>query len=112
MKVVITGGSGFIGSHLADFLIDSDYEVVVVDNLSIGRLENISHLLEHSKFTLLQADITDFDAIEIVFKDTDWVFHLAALADIVPSIENPTEYYQSNVNGTFNVLEACRKVSC
>ena len=109
MKVVITGGSGFIGSHLADFLIDSDYEVVVVDNLSIGRLENISHLLEYSKFTFLQADITDFDAIEIMFKDTDWVFHLAALADIVPSIENPTEYYQTNVNGTFNVLEACRK---
>ena len=109
MKVVITGGSGFIGSHLADFLINSNYEVVVVDNLSIGRLENISHLLEHSKFTFLQADITDFDAIEIVFKDTDWVFHLAALADIVPSIENPNEYYQTNVSGTFNVLEACRK---
>ena len=109
MKVVITGGSGFIGSHLADFLIDSDYEVVVVDNLSIGRIENISHLLVHSKFTFLQADITDFDAIEIVFKGADWVFHLAALADIVTSIENPNEYYQSNVNGTFNVLEACRK---
>ena len=109
MKVVITGGSGFIGSHLADFLIDSDYEVVVVDHLSIGRLENISHLLEHSKFTFLQADITDFDAIENMFKDAYWVFHLAALADIVPSIENPTEYYKSNVNGTFNVLQACRK---
>jgi len=109
MKVVITGGSGFIGSHLADFLIDSDYEVVVVDNLSIGRLENISHLLAHSKFTFLQADITDFDAIEFVFKGADWVFHLAALADIVPSIENPNEYYQSNVSGTLNVLEACRK---
>jgi len=109
MKSIVTGGAGFIGSHLADFLIESDYEVVVVDNLSIGRLENISHLLEHSKFTFLQADITDFDAIEIVFKDADWVFHLAALADIVPSIENPNQYYQSNVNGTFNVLEACRK---
>ena len=109
MKVVITGGSGFIGSHLADFLIDSDYEVVVVDNLSIGRLENISHLLAHSKFTFLQADITDFDTIESVFKGADWVFHLAALADIVPSIENPNEYFQSNVSGTLNVLEACRK---
>ena len=109
MKSIITGGAGFIGSHLADFLVDSDYEVVVVDNLSIGRLENITHLLEHSKFTFLQADITDFDAIEIVFKDADWVFHLAALADIVPSIANPTEYYQTNVSGTFNVLEACRK---
>ena len=109
MKVVITGGSGFIGSHLADFLIDSDYEVVVVDNLSIGRVENISHLLERPSFTFIEADITNFDEIEPIFKDTDWVFHLAALADIVPSIENPTEYYKSNVNGTFNVLQACRK---
>ena len=109
MRVIITGGCGFIGSHLADFLIDSNNEVVVVDNLSIGRLENINHLFEHSKFTFLQADITDFDSIEIVFKDADWVFHFAALADIVPSIENPNEYYRSNVNGTFNVLEACRK---
>ncbi len=109
MKVVITGGSGFIGSHLANFLIDLNYEVVVIDNLSIGRLENITELIEHSKFTFLQADITDFNAIDFIFKDAEWVFHLAALADIVPSIENPNEYYQSNVNGTFNVLEACRK---
>jgi UDP-glucose 4-epimerase len=108
-KVVITGGAGFIGSHLSDFLIDSDYDVVVIDNLSIGRIENISHLLKHPKFTFLQADITDFDAIESVFKEADWVFHLAALADIVPSIENPDTYFDSNVNGTFNVLEACRK---
>jgi UDP-glucose 4-epimerase len=109
MKSIVTGGAGFIGSHLADFLIDSGHEVLVVDNLSIGRLENIKHLLEYSKFTFLQADITEFNAIEIVFKDADWVFHLAAMADIVPSIENPTEYYKSNVNGTFNVLQACRK---
>jgi len=109
MKVVITGGAGFIGSHLADFLIDSDHEVVVIDNLSIGRLENISHLLESSSFSFIEADITNFDEIEPIFKDIDWVFHLAALADIVPSIENPTEYYKSNVNGTFNILQACRK---
>jgi len=109
MKVIITGGAGFIGSHLADFLIDLDYEVVVLDNLSIGRLENINHLLDRSKFTFLEADITNFDEIESIFQNTDWVFHLAALADIVPSIENPTEYYKSNVNGTFNVLQACRK---
>jgi len=109
MKVIITGGAGFIGSHLADFLVDLNYEVVVVDNLSIGRLENISHLLKHPTFTFLQADITNFDEIESIFKNVDWVFHLAALADIVPSIENPTEYYKSNVTGTFNVLQACRK---
>jgi UDP-glucose 4-epimerase len=109
MKALITGGAGFIGSHLADFLIDSDYEVVVIDNLSIGRLENISELLENPKFTFIQANIVDFNEIEGNFKGADWVFHLAALADIVPSIESPKEYYESNVNGTFNVLEACRK---
>jgi UDP-glucose 4-epimerase len=109
MKAVVTGGAGFIGSHLADLLIELNCEVVVIDNLSVGRLENISHLVENSKFTFVQADICNFDLIEPIFKSADWVFHLAALADIVPSIDNPTEYYRSNVNGTFNVLQACRK---
>jgi UDP-glucose 4-epimerase len=109
MKVVITGGSGFIGSHLADYLIELNHEVIVIDNLSIGRTENISHLLENPKFTFLKADIVDYESIENIFKNIDWVFHLAALADIVPSIENPTEYYLSNVNGTFNILQACKK---
>ena len=109
MKAMITGGCGFIGSHLADFLIDSNYEVVVVDNLSIGRLDNISKLLDKSKFSFFQVDITDFDKLEVHFKGVDLVFHLAALADIVPSIENPQSYYEVNVTGTFNVLEACRK---
>ena len=109
MKVMITGGCGFIGSHLADFLIDSNYEVVVVDNLSIGRLDNISQLLDKSNFSFFQVDITDFDKLEVHFKGVDLVFHLAALADIVPSIEKPESYYQVNVSGTFNVLESCRK---
>jgi UDP-glucose 4-epimerase len=109
MKTIITGGAGFIGSHLSDALIELGIEVIVIDNLSVGRRENISHLFESSKFTFIEADISDFDKIEYIFKDVDWVFHLAALADIVPSIENPTEYYKSNVNGTFNVLQSCRK---
>lgn len=106
---IVTGGCGFIGSHLADNLIKLNYEVVVIDNLSVGRKENISQLNENSKFTFVDADISNFDLIEPFFKGADLVFHLAALADIVPSIENPTEYYKSNVNGTFNVLQACRK---
>ena len=109
MKALITGGAGFIGSHLADFLIELSYDVIVIDNLSVGRRENIDHLVENSKFIFMQADICNFDVIEPLFKNVDSVFHLAALADIVPSIENPTEYYKSNVNGTFNVLQACRK---
>mgnify|MGYP000197385963 FL=1 len=109
MKVVITGGAGFIGSHLVDFLIDAGNEVLVIDNLSIGRVENITHHLDNPSFDFLKADIVDYEAIESSFREVDWVFHLAAMADIVPSIENPTEYYKSNVNGTFNVLQACRK---
>ena len=87
---IVTGGCGFIGSHLADYLIKLNYEVVVIDNLSVGRRENISQLNENSKFTFVDADISNFDLIEPIFRGADWVFHLAALADIVPSIENPT----------------------
>ena len=106
---IVTGGCGFIGSHLADNLIKLNFKVVVIDNLSVGRRENISHLNGNSKFTFVDADISNFDLIEPIFRGADLVFHLAALADIVPSIENPTEYYKSNVTGTFNVLQACRK---
>ena len=109
MKAIITGGAGFIGSHLADFLIDLNFEVTVIDNLSIGRKENILHLFENKKFNFIEADICKFEEIESIFQGIDWVFHLAALADIVPSIENPKDYFLSNVDGTFNVLEACRQ---
>jgi len=109
MKALVTGGAGFIGSHLADLLIELNCEVLVLDNLSIGRKENIEHLEANSDFTFINADICNLDEIEPLFKNVHWVFHLAALADIVPSIENPTEYFKSNVNGTFNVLQACRK---
>ena len=109
MKIIVTGGAGFIGSHLVDSLLSLKHDVVSIDNLSVGRFENISHHIENPHFSFLNADIANFDQIESVFENTDWVFHLAALADIVPSIEKPKEYYMSNVNGTFNVLEACRK---
>ena len=109
MKAIVTGGAGFIGSHLADLLIELNCEVLVLDNLSIGRKENIDHLEVNSNFTFINADICNLDEIEPLFKNVHWVFHLAALADIVPSIENPTEYFKSNVNGTFNVLQACRR---
>jgi UDP-glucose 4-epimerase len=109
MKALITGGCGFIGSHLADELIRLNFQVVVLDNLSTGRTENISQLIENPNFSFHEVDIVNFDEILPIFDKVDWVFHLAALADIVPSIENPKSYYYSNVNGTFNVLEASRK---
>ena len=109
MKTIITGGCGLLGSHLADLLIKLNNEVVVIDNLRVGRQENISQLIDNPKFSFIQADISNYDEIEPFFEGADWVFHLAALADIVPSIENPNEYYKSNVTGTFNVLQTCRK---
>lgn len=108
MRTLVTGGAGFIGSHLVDHLLNDGHEVVVLDNFSTGRPENLAHLKDKACFHLQQVDITDLEAIRPYFDDVDWVFHLAALADIVPSIRQPIEYHRSNVDGTVNVLEASR----
>lgn len=107
MKTIVTGGAGFIGSHLVEELIAAGYEVIILDNLSTGRLENISSV--YNKILFAEVDIADFEAIEGYFNGVDYVFHLAALADIVPSIKNPLSYHRSNVDGTLSVLEASRK---
>jgi UDP-glucose 4-epimerase len=105
-SVLITGGAGFIGSHLMDALIEKGNNIIVLDNFSTGRPQNLKHLSD--KIQLIECDISKSGEWQNKFKNVEKVFHLAALADIVPSIENPDSYYQSNVNGTFNVLEACR----
>ena len=107
--VLVTGGAGFIGSHITEKLLNDNCKVTVIDNFSTGRPENLEHLKKHPNLTLIKADVTDFDKISKYFKDVDWVFHLAALADIVPSIQRPSDYFKSNVDGTFSVLEASRK---
>jgi UDP-glucose 4-epimerase len=108
MKTLITGGAGFIGSHLAELLIARGHEVIVVDNLLSGRMKNLQTVSGHAKFSFVQADIRDVAAMAPLFVGVDWVFHLAGLADIVPSIEMPEQYYSTNVTGTFNVLECAR----
>ena len=108
-RAVVTGGAGFIGSHLVDLLLENGHEVTVLDNFSTGRPQNLDHQKGNNRLTLIQVDITDFENIEKHFEGIDWVFHLAALADIVPSIEKPFEYHKSNVDGTINVLEAAKK---
>ncbi len=107
MKVIILGGAGFIGSNLAEYLLKKKYEVTIIDNLSTGRLENIFDIKKKIKF--VRADISKKGLWFNHFKSAIYVFHLAALADIVPSIDNPIKYYNSNVTGTLNVLEACKK---
>jgi UDP-glucose 4-epimerase len=110
MKALVTGGCGFIGSHTVDRLLKEGFDVVVIDNLSTGRLLNLEHHKNNPKLNVHIADIAEFEKILPLFDGVDWVFHLAALADIVPSIEKPLEYHRSNVDGTINVLE-CAKIS-
>ena len=107
MKILITGGAGFVGSHLVEKLIKKKHKIVVIDNLSTGRIENIKPFLSQIKF--VKKDISKIHEIEKYFKNIDAVFHLAALADIVPSINSPKKYFLSNVLGTLNVLEASVK---
>lgn len=106
MKALVTGGCGFIGSHLSEMLLADGHEVIIIDNLACGRLENLATFKDKPGLTYVNADIRDRKSIAENFKGVDWVFHLAGLADIVPSIEQPDNYYDTNVTGTLNVLQS------
>lgn len=108
MDCLVTGGAGFIGSHLVDRLLAGGHQVRVLDNFATGRPENLAHLRQATGLSLAQVDVADAAAIQDLFVGVDWVFHLAALADIVPSIQRPLDYHRANVDGTVNVLEAAR----
>ncbi len=109
MKCIVTGGAGFIGSHLTDLLLSKGHQVKVLDNLCGGHRKNLQHLEKNPNFEFVETDIRNAEAIGQHFKGIDWVFHLAALADIVPSIEKPRDYFETNVDGTFNVLEVSKR---
>ena len=107
MKVLITGGAGFIGSNLSEKLVKLGYKVTVIDNLSTGRLSNLKKIKKKIKF--INYDISkDSKRFRNFFKNVKWVFHLAGLADIVPSIKEPKKYFKANVEGTLNVVNAAR----
>lgn len=108
MISLVTGGCGFIGSHIVDRLLLEGHTVRVIDNCTTGRLANLEHQKGNDKLTIYQKDIRDKDKIESIFDGVDYVFHMAALADIVPSIQQPWEYYSSNVLGTYNVVECAK----
>ena len=107
MRIVVTGGAGFIGSHVVDALLKDGHTVCVLDNFSTGRPENLSHVVD--KIELVECDLGVVGDWVSQLKDTDWVIHLAALADIVPSIQQPDAYFHSNVTGTFNLLRAANE---
>ncbi len=102
-KSVVTGGAGFIGSHLVDALVEKGFEVHVVDNLSGGRRKNVS-----PKAVLHEVDIRDFEKLSGIFHRAQYVFHAAALPRVQPSIQDPRTTHDINVTGTLNVLVASR----
>jgi UDP-glucose 4-epimerase len=107
-RAVVTGGAGFIGSHMVDLLVDHGYSVVVIDNLVTGRAENLAQHRREPRVEFHETDMCAVAADSRLFKDIDYVFHFGGIGDIVPSIERPLQYMRANVDGTLAVLEASR----
>jgi UDP-glucose 4-epimerase len=105
---VVTGGAGFIGSHMVDLLLERGYEVRVIDNLVGGRLDNLRHVQQHPRLRVEVADVRDLTPGSALFAGAHLVFHFAGIGDIVPSIERPVDYLSANVMGTIATLEAAR----
>ena len=106
MKTIVTGGAGFIGSHVVELLLKRGHEVCVLDSMTTGRRANLQHLAD--RVTIIECDLGKPGPWASAFAGVNWVIHLAALADIVPSIQQPDAYFHSNVVGTFNVLQASK----
>lgn len=105
---LVTGGAGFIGSHLVDLLIKKKFQVRVIDNLSGGRIQNLKNHKKNKRFIFKKMDINKISTNEKIFNNVDFVFHLAGKGDIVPSIDKPLSYMETNIMGTTKVLENCR----
>jgi UDP-glucose 4-epimerase len=105
---VVTGGAGFIGSHMVDLLLARGYGVRVIDNLVGGREANLAHHANEPRLVLDRRDIRRLDPGDVLFKGVDFVCHFAGIGDIVPSIERPIDYMDTNVQGTVCVLEGAR----
>ena len=105
---LVTGGAGFIGSHLVDLLLKKKFKVRVIDNLSGGRLENLKQHKTNKNLKIFKKDINNLSTKEKVFNGVNFVYHFAGKGDIVPSIEKPLSYMETNILGTTKVLENCR----
>ncbi len=108
MNVLVTGGAGFIGSHLVDALVAQGFQVKVLDNLHRGKLENIRSHLQAGSIEFVQKDIRDYDSLVQEFAQMDAVFHLAAQSNVLGAVQDMDYSFYSNVVGTYNVLKACQ----
>ena len=109
MKILLTGGAGFIGSHLCEKYTAENHTLICLDNFLSGSLTNIRGLLNHRNFKLVNGDITDFDLLEKIVRDVDAIIHLAAQVHVDRSIIEPVLTYNTNVFGTLNILELARR---
>jgi UDP-glucose 4-epimerase len=109
MKVLVTGGAGFIGSHLAEFLVGRGEEVTVLDDLSTGKLENLEKASASSRLTFVKGDIKDAGLVDSVIKGQELVFHFCDKSDIRFAADHPRDYIDQNVLGAVNVLESMRR---
>lgn len=107
-KIIVTGGAGFIGSHLTEQLADAGNEVIVIDNFYNGNLKNFEMFRHPNRVQIHNFDVANFKNIRPLFNGVDSVYHLAGMADIVPSIQKPLNYFSANVDGTMKVMEAAR----
>ena len=107
MKILVTGGAGFIGSHIAEYLVQRGDNVTVLDNLSNGKIQNISKVSDDINF--VNGDVRDYNLVEQLVKDVDSVFHEAALVSVPESFKMQNEYFDVNVNGTENILKLAKE---
>ena len=107
-KVIVTGGAGFIGSHLAEELAARDYQLIILDDLSTGRMENIGQLLKRDNVRFVQGSVTNLHLLQGLSQNVDYVFHQAAIPSVPRSIKNPQASHSVNITGTLNVLLAAR----
>ena len=103
MHFVVTGGAGFVGSHLVKLLLEEGHKITIIDNLHTGKKENLSEVIDKIQF--LNLDIRDYDSMEKNMRNVDGVFHQAALTVVQDSLENPKEYHDVNVVGTENIFK-------
>ncbi|MCC6033939.1 MAG: SDR family NAD(P)-dependent oxidoreductase [Desulfurococcaceae archaeon] len=108
MSIVVTGGAGFIGSHLVDKLVELGFSVKVLDNLSSGSLENIKHLLARKNIEFIHIDIKNYEELKKALRNVETIFHFAANPEVRVSTINPEVHFKENIVATFNVLEASR----
>jgi len=108
MKIMVTGGAGFIGSHIVDRLMKEGNEVVVYDNLSSGKMEFIEHHMNNEKFTFIEADLLNFEKLRESVKDIDIIYHVAANPDVKLGAQDTKVHFEQNVKATYNLLEAMR----